>query len=95
MQGKLKLQELESWIAQGEGYHIEFKEVLDKSFSEEVCAFANGSGGKVLLGISDLGKIKGIKTDNVIKSQIQDMVRHIEPPLKIKIEAYQNRKSTK
>jgi len=56
--------ELKQLIQTGEGYHLEFKESLDKSFIEEECDFANSSGGKVLLGISDDGEIKAIKTDN-------------------------------
>ena len=50
-------------IKTGEGYHLEFKKSLDKSFTEEVCAFANSSGGKILLGIADDGKPSGIKTE--------------------------------
>ena len=41
----------------GEGQFIEFKESLDKSFSKEVVAFANASGGIVYLGITDTGNI--------------------------------------
>lgn len=58
-------------IDTGEGYHLEFKEALDKSFIEEVCAFANSSGGKILLGVSDNGYIKGIKTDNTFLSRFR------------------------
>jgi len=35
--------ELKQLIQIGEGYHLEFKESLDKSLIEEVCAFANYS----------------------------------------------------
>jgi len=77
--------ELKQLIQTGEGYHLEFKESLDKSLIEEVCAFANSSGGKVLLGISDDGEIEGIKTDNNILSRIQDVVNRLEPKLNIKI----------
>ncbi|GAI28913.1 unnamed protein product, partial [marine sediment metagenome] len=77
--------ELKQLIQTGEGYHLEFKESLDKSLIEEVCAFANSSGGKVLLGISDDGEIKAIKTDNDILSRIQDAVNRLEPKLNIKI----------
>ena len=45
--------ELKQLIQTGEGYHLEFKESLEKSLIEEVCAFANSSGGKVMLGVSD------------------------------------------
>ena len=77
--------ELKQLIQTGEGYHLEFKESLDKSFIEEVCAFANSSGGKVMLGVSDDGEIEGIKTDNNILSRIQDVVNRLEPKLNIKI----------
>ena len=77
--------ELKQLIQTYEGYHLEFKEFLDKSLIEEVCAFANSSGGKVLLGVSDDGDIKGIKTDNNILSRIQDVVNRLEPKLNIKI----------
>jgi ATP-dependent DNA helicase RecG len=79
--------ELKQLIQTGEGYHLEFKESLDKSLIEEVCAFANSSGGKVLLGVSDDGEIKGIRTDNDILSRIQDVVNRLEPKLNIKISA--------
>ncbi len=77
--------ELKQLIQTGEGYHLEFKESLDKSLIEEVCAFANSSGGKVLLGVSDDGEIKGISTDNNILSRIQNVVNRLEPKLNIKI----------
>jgi len=70
-------------IRTGEGYHLEFKKSLDKSFPEEICAFANASGGKILLGIADDGKPSGIKTDNVLLSRIQDYIKQIEPHLEI------------
>ena len=44
---------IEKIIEAGERLHIEFKESFDESFIEEVCAFANTSGGKIILGISD------------------------------------------
>ncbi len=70
-------------IRTGEGYHLECKKSLDKSFPEEICAFANASGGKILLGIADDGKPSGIETDNVLLSRIQDHIKHIEPHLEI------------
>lgn len=42
-------------IKLGEGYHLEFKENIDKSLAREVCAFANSSGGKIILGVTDKG----------------------------------------
>jgi ATP-dependent DNA helicase RecG len=81
---------IESILAAGEGYHIEFKESLDKSFVEEVCAFANSNGGKVFLGVSDKGIIKGVQTDNSFRSRVQDSLRQLQPQLDVKIEVYDN-----
>lgn len=81
---------IESIVAAGEGYHIEFKESLDKSFVEEVCAFANSNGGKVFLGISDKGVIKGVQTDNSFRSMVQDSLRQLQPQLDVKVEVHDN-----
>jgi ATP-dependent DNA helicase RecG len=77
---------IQDLIDAGEGYRIEFKESLEKSFIEEVCAFANSSGGKIILGISDKGIIKGINTDNNFRSRIQDSLRQLQPSLDVGIE---------
>ncbi|HPG56299.1 MAG TPA: ATP-binding protein [Candidatus Wallbacteria bacterium] len=74
--------ELEQIIQDGEGYRFEFKESaahLDK----EMVAFANGSGGRILIGVSDDGTVKGVEIDNKLKSQIQDIANNCEPPVKI------------
>ena len=42
----------------GEGYTIEFKESVDKSFAKELTAFANSEGGRIFLGVTDKGKIR-------------------------------------
>ncbi|MCZ0932161.1 MAG: putative DNA binding domain-containing protein [Oligoflexia bacterium] len=43
--------QIKNLILTGEGYHIEFKQALDKSLIDEVCAFANSSGGTILMGV--------------------------------------------
>lgn len=87
---KKTLRHIKELIKTGEGYHLEFKKSLDKSFAEEVCAFANSSGGKILLGIADDGKSSGIKTNNVLLSRIQDHIKQIEPHLEIQISVLDN-----
>ncbi|MCM1566412.1 MAG: putative DNA binding domain-containing protein, partial [Dehalobacter sp.] len=64
------------------------KESLDKSFIEEVCAFANSSGGKVILRVSDKGVIKGINTDNNFRSRVQDSLRQLQPYLNVGVEIF-------
>ena len=60
-------EELNLILDEGEGYKIEFKEQLS-NIDKEFVAFANSSGGRIFLGISDDKKIKGITITNKLKS---------------------------
>ena len=75
-------QQIESLIAQGEGYNLEFKQALPSKASdlaEEICAFANAAGGTLLIGVDDSGRVIGVKIDNVSRSRIQNILNAIEP----------------
>ena len=82
--------QLEIIIQEGESYKVEFKESVDKTLVEEVCAFANASGGKLLVGISDNGRISGTDTSNVARSRVQDTIRQIQPDIFVEIEVFEN-----
>ena len=76
---------IKSIIASGEGYNAEFKVSIPnkiKEITEEVCAFANASGGVVLIGVDDANTIKGITIDNAKRSAIQNSINEISPVLK-------------
>ena len=77
-------------LEEGEGYKIEFKESYYANIDKEIVAFANASGGRIFIGISDEGKIKGIEITNKLKSQIQDLANNCEPSVKIEIEEFKN-----
>lgn len=47
-------------IKKGESETIEFKRQFDRETTETLVAFANTRGGKVLVGITDSGRIVGI-----------------------------------
>ncbi|MCD6247700.1 MAG: putative DNA binding domain-containing protein [Candidatus Diapherotrites archaeon] len=81
----MKEKELKFLISQGEGYNIEFKEKFSASIAKDICAFANSSGGRILLGVTDCGKIKGINITNRLKSQIIDLTRNFDPKLNISL----------
>lgn len=66
-------------LSAGEGFHAEFKTSVDKTLVEDVCAFANSRGGKIYLGVNDLGEIVGVDTSSRNVSRIQDILRHVEP----------------
>ena len=65
-------EELKIIIEEGEGYRIEFKERVS-DLDREMVAFANASGGRIFLGISDEGMVKG----NVIVEIFENRLRLI------------------
>lgn len=73
----------------GEGYNIEFKEALT-DIDKELVAFANSSGGRIFLGITDDKKIKGVKITNRLKSQVQDIADNCQPSVKILFEVFKD-----
>jgi len=81
--------ELQLIIEEGEGYRIEFKESMT-SIDKELVSFANSSGGRIFLGITDDKEIKGVKITNKLKSQIQDIANNCQPPIKIILEEFEN-----
>lgn len=77
--------QIKSIAAAGEGYNAEFKVSIPsnvKGITEEVCAFANASGGVVLIGVDDANNIKGVTIDNSKRSAIQNSINEISPTLK-------------
>lgn len=65
---------------------LEYKESLSSSLARDLTAFANSSGGKVLLGVRNDGTVIGVRDSNKLRAQIQDIARNCDPPVKILIE---------
>ncbi|MDP6668366.1 MAG: putative DNA binding domain-containing protein, partial [Candidatus Krumholzibacteria bacterium] len=78
--------ELEILLQEGEGAQLEFKESLSSSFARELVAFANSSGGRILLGVSDNGTVLGVADTNNLRGRIQDVARNCDPPVRIHVE---------
>lgn len=62
--------EIEEIIQGGEGYTIELKRSVNSDLAKEMVAFANSSGGRILIGIDDSGKIAGTKITNALRSHV-------------------------
>ena len=58
-------------IGQGESKTLEFKESFPKNIAiaKTVIAFANGAGGKLIIGVNDQGRIVGIDEDSLFETQ--------------------------
>lgn len=76
---------LKKLVSQGEGQNLEFKRKA--SFPEkiirEMVAFANSSGGTVLIGVNDDGTIPGLKYPDEESHVIQKALRYCKPRLNI------------
>jgi len=81
--------ELDIILKEGEGYKIEFKEGLS-NLEKEIVAFANSSGGRIFIGVTDKGEIKGINITNKLKSRIQDIANNCRPKIKLSFESCNN-----
>ena len=64
----MKREELELILKEGESLTVEFKERYTPKIVQDIVSFANGKGGRILLGVSDDGSIKGQKFTNRPKS---------------------------
>jgi len=81
--------ELQLILRRKESYKIEFKENIS-GIDKDIVAFANASGGKILVGVSDEGKIRGVKITNKLKSQIQDIANNCDPKIPVTFEEFEN-----
>ena len=73
----MKQSDLGILLREGEGFMLEYKESLSSSFARELVAFANSTGGKILLGVRDDGTVVGVRDSNALRAQIQDMARTV------------------
>lgn len=77
-------------IALGEGFTTEFKRSGTGHLGRELCAFANATGGVVLIGVDDDGTVGGVSHVNHLKSEVQNIARSIDPPLVVDVELQEN-----
>ena len=67
----------------GEGYTLELKEKIPGDLGRTICAFANSSGGKIILGVNDRREITGIRLSNDDCSRIHDTARNLDPSFEV------------
>ena len=73
--------------ALGEGFTIEFKQSMPSDLGREICAFANATGGVILIGVDDTGTVVGVGDHNRLKSQVQSIARSADPPVAVEVES--------
>lgn len=81
--------QLDALIAQGEHTQLEFKRQLSSAqrIARTLAAFANTSGGTLLIGVADDGRIVGVPSEFREISKVEDATdRLIEPALAVSYE---------
>ena len=78
---------LSDLVALGEGFTTEFKRTGTSGLGREICAFANATGGTILLGVADDGEVCGVADHNRLKSEVQSIARSADPPIAVEIES--------
>ena len=58
-----------------ENQNIEFKENWRDEYLKWICGFANAQGGKLYIGIDDMGKVVGVKNAKKLMEDIPNKVR--------------------
>lgn len=79
--GTMTFEDIEKLTCRMETKQVEFKETtgqLERGM-ETLCAFLNGTGGTVLFGVNDKGKIIGQEVSDKTKREIAETIRRIEP----------------
>lgn len=83
----MKKPTLSDLISLGEGFTTEFKRSLPSDLGREICAFANATGGVILIGVDDAGTVVGVANHNRLKSQVQSVARSVDPPVAVEMES--------
>ncbi len=83
-----KNQSIEILVKQGESAGLEFKTSTAKLHSvfETICAFLNGNGGIVLIGVKNDGQIIGQDVTDNTKLEIANLLSKLEPPTSLNID---------
>src|SRR5436190_23549763 len=81
--GTMTLAELQRLIAdsKGEWEHIEFKKTTGELHGamETLCGFLNGTGGKVLFGVTNAGKVQGQDVTDATFQEVANAIRKLDP----------------
>jgi hypothetical protein len=91
---------LQELIRKGEGTQLEFKRTIDTAakIAKTLAAFANTSGGILLIGVEDNGNIKGVDSEQREMERIEEAADFLcEPPLTVAYETlfYEGKKVLK
>ena len=89
---KYDLEELEKMIAKGEGVQLDFKQSItnQKKIARTLEAFANNSGGKLLIGVKDNGFLMGCYAEEEMFMIYEAAEHFCEPPVDVEFTIFED-----
>jgi ATP-dependent DNA helicase RecG len=86
---QMNIRQITEWLKAGEGVHVEFKEKYNSRVIESLAAFANTSGGQVLIGVDARGQVVGLAdAGRAVESVISACREAVNPPLAPQVETF-------
>lgn len=84
----MNLADVERMIAGGESVNVEFKRSTGQltRAAETLCAFLNGEGGTILLGVTEIGRVLGQEVSDKTRREIAAVLDRFEPPAPADVE---------
>ena len=81
-------QELQNLVRRGESEQLEFKQSSAQfpRAGETLCAFMNGRGGQVLVGVRPDGSVAGQTIADRTLQELAQVLRRFDPPIPVEIE---------
>lgn len=85
---QFNLKNVEELVKQGESAGLEFKTSTAKLHGvfETICAFLNGNGGTVLIGVKNDGSLVGQDVTDNTRLEIANLASKLEPPISLEID---------
>jgi predicted HTH transcriptional regulator len=79
---------IERVVAEGESEKVEFKKSTGQlnRAGQTLCAFLNDDGGRVIIGITDNGKVVGQEVSDHTRRDIAAMLDRFEPPAPLDVQ---------
>ena len=83
----MDINQVTTFIRQGESPTVEFKKSTGqlKAAFETICAFLNGQGGIVVIGVKNDGQIVGQDVTDNTRQEIARDIKKIEPPAQVDV----------
>lgn len=81
---------IRAWVAEGEHERQDFKLTITdaRKIARSISAFANHSGGRLLIGVKDNGVIAGVRNEEDIYVVEQAALSYCTPPQDVAFHAY-------